>query len=376
MMIHYGILPAGSVNSVIGQTFLYNGHELKITNLLKTNYEEYDEIKLNADDDLIYNYKRNRDSTFKNIKMSEETSRLIFNPDILHNIFSNETNTTIKKLSITSEIDQYNMYGFIPQSNDEILVSTPYLSRLINEPNITMDQFDDYLNIEYQIEIEYDGIFFVRNYTITGIVYIDNSTLYLNEGEFDNLKQSIQYKTNNNNRNIYFEFGNKSETLLLIQDILDEEGYILGNQAWEIYNGYLALETFQVTSLLLLYIVVTLLIMMLIYFTSNLIKINKYNIGVLSSLGYSKNNLALIFGFENFKILSLSFIMSLPLKFIIISMLNKNYRENLNISINIIKPNFLSSIIVYFVSLLIVLFIQLYTVRSLRKKDLINIIYN
>lgn len=376
MMIHYQILPTGNVSSVVGQSFLYNGYEIKIVNLLNTNYDDYDTSKLNSDDDLFFNFKRNRDSTFKNITMSEETRRTILNSDILNNIGSNSINTTIKKHSISNEIDPYSMYGTIPMSDDEILVSLSYLARLVSEPNISIDQFDDFLNIQYEIELEYDGIYLNRNYTITGIVFTDNYTLYLNDGEFNHLKELIGYNKNNNDKNIYFEFGNKTETLLLIQDILDVDGYILANQATEIYYGYLALESFKTTAILLLYIVVTLLVMMLIYFTSNLIKINKYNIGVLSSLGFSKNNLAFIFGLENFKILSLSFLISLPLKFIIISLINQNYRKNLNISINIIKQNFWSNIIVYFVSLLVVLLIQIYTIRALRKRELINIIYD
>ena len=375
MMIYYNIILASNVDSVVGKSFLYNGYELKIVNITKTNYKDYEINHLNSDDDLLYNFKRNRDSAFKNVKMSEETREIILSPDIMTNIHSLSTNITIRKYS-NSDIEPYSMYGTIPEKDNEILVSISYLSKLVENPNISNNELDNYINKDYEIGIEFNENLIFNDYIITGIVYDSNYNLYLSDEEFNSIKESIGYSRFSNVKIIYFEFGKKNETLQLINDILSKDGYILSNHATSIYYGYLSLETFQETALLLSYVLLTLLVMMLIYFTSNLVKINKYNIGVLSSIGFSKRDLALIFGLENFKLLTISFLISLPLNFIIIRLINIKYKENLNVSINIIKNNYLSIFLVYIISLLFVLFIQIYTVRLLRKKDLINIIYN
>lgn len=378
MLINYGLLNKTSVNDCIGAKIMFNNNEFTISGIIDTDYEFYiNNEKLHDVKNIEYTqYLNKKNNEFTIGFINEKTLQKIIPAETMFQSNINDFICFIKDID-SSDLDSESYLGSFPNASNEIIVSPKVLSDSLKLDITEEEYLIDYINQEYDFNFLYKNKEVNKKYKITGIVYSDSSVVYLKNSEFFNLCQ--EYKISSLTRypkHLYIELGNKEDSLKLIKDIMFMEGFpyiYLSQEIYFIITNMLSYKNFAQTSSI---IMVVFLILMILFFTTNLIKQNKKIIGILSTLGVSKNTLLLIFIYENLKLLFISFIISFALNIISIISININIKNTMKVTIDTLKIQPLIVLGVILLAFIVVIISSFYPIYKFRRKELIEIIYD
>lgn len=377
MLIDYGIIEANNLSNCINKEIKYKDVTLIISSVINTDYEMYNKDITKLDSDSKYDFLEKRKNEYTTVFMNKYTMDLLVKTKLDFDAEINNKNVNIMDYRLIDDTSSIALFGNLPSSNNEIVVSLSFLYNILSISNLDQSELNSHINKTYTINVSSNDISRQFTYKIVGIVYNDFNLLYLNSDEFIILSQNFEVNMGNTSKKqIYFELGNKEDTINLIRDVLNHDGYLLSKLSKDIFYTYTGMLSYKRIAKVSTTISIVILILILIYFTNNLIRQNKRNIGVLSSIGFSKKDIVSIFIWENIKILMISFMCIIIFDYIALILINQNIKSLLNISINVLNFNIYNLFIILLLSSVIVFISSLYPIYMMRKKDLIDIIYD
>lgn len=390
-LIFYGVYDITDIADCIGKKIImYNGeYEFIIKGIYTTDYQIYlkDEYTKPVETGLPkFFYDRYFNSKSKNeystIFMTKETF-LSMNRESNNSFKTNINNYVVNANSKDrfQEIGGDGYIGQLPTEDNEIIVSLPFLSAVLNQdiPDANPDSLKLFLGRLFSLEISNEQTKEIKDYKITGIAYSVGTDVFYSNQELNRLFK-IYSKVEINNKK--FTKGivarlDSVENLNQFMKMLLEKDYF--HYTFVSFDALWAIEFIESTSelyMIISMIALIILIMMIYFFTTTLIIDNKKTIGVVTSLGYSKKEAITIFVFENAKMYLLSYLSSIVILVLMIVYLNQYIIKNSSIMFQLVKFNPVIVLTVGLATLLVTFVCSMLSIIHLARKDLVDLIYD
>lgn len=400
MLLRFELYDLNEIKHLVGEDFIFsinnNTYQYKISGIIKTDYEQYSDLNIEIPDDdyldslekdinefnikQLYNYPVIYFTSDNLAYMKENTNRIPI-------MFSNEEERIyFYNLGDFSKVKSDDIYGFVPTSKDEVVIS---LSQLIEHEGITYEDFQSSVNLYIDKWLD-KKILLEPGYSI-------NKTLdsgYKIVGILNDMNQSNGVNAKNTlyvSEDYYKEFYNhhfntitKEGKVLLTSDyktmstFLNELSDLNYRHESKLSNILIQVnETLSRAKELLMYITsfITFFVGLLIYtFFSNTINSKHRQIGILRSLGLTGRDCSKIFLFEAMVITLIVNIFVFPILYFSMKMIHESILTNFGIKITIFYfsiDNVLFTVMLAFIISLIASYLPL---RKIIKMKPINAI--
>ena len=287
----------------------------------------------------------------------------------------NDAEDTIQALHpYTLERMTYGAYiGSNQLSNLDIVVDITTLQRWLN---ITFDSPEDaipYFDSNITIDLMIDSQVISQTYQLKGVVFTDMPSVYFSEttyhdyfyesSNFDQMTSTQAFKVNN-----YDDFINIKSHLennqMYILNAYSRDAYYAKSFIMSIIQIFTALVIFS-------FVMVSLLIY---FFTYVYFKQNRFNYGILLSMGYERNTTLYIGIVQIIRNIVISFIISTLSASIIIYIFNQGYQSDLDIQMNIITFSLYPYLVTILFSVIVSVFGILTVYQFIRKIDIIQLL--
>lgn len=287
----------------------------------------------------------------------------------------NDAEDTIQALHpYTLERMTYGAYiGSNQLSNLDIVVDITTLQRWLN---ITFDSPEDaipYFDSNITIDLMIDNQVISQTYRLKGVVFTDMPSVYFSEttyhdyfyesSNFDQMTSTQAFKVNN-----YDDFINIKSHLennqMYILNAYSRDAYYAKSFIMSIIQIFTALVIFS-------FVMVSLLIY---FFTYVYFKQNRFNYGILLSMGYERKTTLYIGIVQIIRNIVISFIISTLSASIIIYIFNQGYQSDLNIQMNIITFSLYPYLVTILISIIVSVFGILTVYQFIRKIDIIQLL--
>lgn len=365
-LINHGKIAVNSIDECINKTITIRDTELKIKNITKTRYEWY--INLAEDNkkkNLTYYH-----NDLNNIKMNQTTFNNVC-ADIPR-YYEGKLNEERIEIFDSNSIHENNVRegkGRLPENSNEIMLSSHFLPKgtSIN------DDISEFIGKKESFKI---SNLEEKEFTIVGFMDARGSKSVCFSSDY--------YKETVRINDAYYipyeeyrmvEIGNEKDTIKLINDLDKDDAYLT---SFESGSLLLSAEEIIIIKKISKYIFIVSSILLLAvsyYFSTNLIKSNKKELGILTSLGLSKKHSTLMFTIDILKTYLISFVFANILYIIYMLLFNNANKFNYNLEVNVLNFNILIILIVFVVTLLIIGLSLLLPIFRLNKKDIKEVIY-
>ena len=407
-LIEYGVFE-GNISSVVDKVLKdkNTGLTMKIAGILKSDYANYSYIK---DGKESYQFEESYITSLQTLFCTpgfivelenEKTYNSVFKCYFANNDNGKIIETDIKKMKNIS-IEGLSFIAKVDDIENErgVVVSKTRLAEIldVDENDITPEIANNFLN-EYSItgikslydfgnEKSYNtGLF----YNIIGI----SDNIEEEEGVLNwyTHSQDDLYLNNSVFRQIYLSLGtdwgvNAAVLDKFIFQTHDElfynnnpDYYFEGYTDYTSYGVLIAESDYYIQNVKdfafdIMIVMICVGVIGLFSFAVMLIHKNKYKIGVLKSLGEKKSNIILIFGIQIALVTLLSFILSIPIGFIIMLSINSTFAATINSSLVFFSISASAEFIVLGLSLITVLLAIIIPFIKLHFQSPVSIIRN
>ena len=356
-----GVLSYNDVDALTGITLSMYGIPLTISDVIHTQYDLND---MNSYDIEV---------KYDILSINENTLNQLIYYTYPKGI--QDADGTIQALHPYSlERMSYGAYLGSNQLSDlDIVVDIATLQRWLNITFNSPEDATSYFDTDITIDLMIENQIISQTYRLKGIIFTDVPSIYFNETTYHN----YFYESAN--------FDEMSSTQAFIIDNYDDfykiKSHLENNQMFIINaysrDAYYAKSFIHSITQIFTALVIFSLVMvsLLIYFfTYMYFKQNRFNYGILLSMGYERETTLYIGIVQIIRNIVVSFIISTILASIIIYTFNQGYQSDLNIQINIITFSIYPYLVTIGFSIIIALFGILTVYQFIRKIDIIQLL--
>lgn len=377
--------------SLIGEEILLNNYlEFEVGGIISTDYIENDILTLNFYESNKNKYVDEYTYEYQAIYMTEEDydSYIIGSSINGSGIVSEEYISTNDYLTINVKYglleNQDLIWGQIPASSDEVVISTEYANKIFSD----MNNFDIEELVNYRIhfkdlsksinymsylgDMNFNNIF-PEDLKIVGVYNSVSSDpdVLLTQNAWEELK----------NTNLFYSVDGflVSSSNKKIIDFATEENYFLSNKIGQVTESVTHLFGSSLSNVIIYLIIgfLTLTILLIFSNSSYILNDRKREFGILKSLRISHLKIANIFVIYNLVFFIISFILSIFVSMVSVAAMNKNLggSDLFNIGYNIIPFGIKAIIITGAISLIFIvfsIFVPLNRIKNLTPVDVIR----
>ncbi len=350
-----------------------------IVGIIQTDYEDI--LKLLQEDRIstrVYFTKLSEE--FAVLYMSKDTYEdSIGSIDFVSLLLSDGSIRDIKFAS-SNMYTEFPLVGNFPTQENEIVICLNFVDTYIDYnliPGSLTNQYDEIQQLlGSEIVLDFPGNSFnQKTYTVVGILddYDQNSqfTFMVSPNEFE----SLIYENQGSSRELYLHVNvDPSEQQELLKYAMNHHLIhisIFSDQLYLLQKGIVASSVIVLT----LGIVFAFIGMLLIFsFISINLTHTKKEIGILLSLGFRKKQIIEIYGFIWGILLSISYVLSIGISFVLAFLQNKALAEYWNVIIKVFYINLTTVILSGLFSLLLLVACTILSLTKIMKIESINII--
>lgn len=384
-------------SSILGKILYDNVNDIsfKVTGVLNSQYEKYidiDRSKYNPRNNYISSYYNELETiicsneTFNDIHLS---NNYCFNDVYLESKDTKNKISNIMNCDKTLNINSFNydyIYNNLGSNPTGFIITKKLAMKLVGINDVS--EFDNstlgtefkgseafvnkfqisshYENTSQDIEASYLVNNFVKNFIAVTDDIENEEIYYINSYNLlnKNLKFRTFYLSLNSNWNDNYKIIDKLtwpedkddsyyEKLTEGNEIID---FCIYNSMAEIVvanRGYI--PSIVSVCRIILYIVLALSLLMTFFTIYYSISNNYYKIGVVKSLGVNNSKILLIYSSVPFVVNMIAFVLSIPLSYVMMSIINKSFTEEYNISASILNVRPISFLVSLGIGLLVYL---------------------